>query len=109
MKEINNESGDVTISENESLFEKKLIADQINWANGFIPENNLKVKAKIRYNAIEKEAILNLIDEDHISITFDDPVRAITPGQPVVLYKEDSVLGGGIIKETISIKEKSNV
>ena len=109
VKEINNESGDVTISENESLFEKKLIADQINWANGFIPENNLKVKAKIRYNAIEKEAILNLIDEDHISITFDDPVRAITPGQPVVLYKEDSVLGGGIIKETISIKEKSNV
>ena len=86
-----------------------MIADQINWANGFIPENNLKVKAKIRYNAIEKEAILNLIDEDHISITFDDPVRAITPGQPVVLYQEDSVLGGGIIKETISIKEKSNV
>jgi len=109
VKEINNKSGDVTISENESLFEKSLIADQVNWANGFTPENNLKVKAKIRYNAIEKEAILNLIDEDQISITFYDPVRAITPGQPVVLYKEDSVLGGGIIKETVSIKEKSNV
>ena len=109
VKSINNKNGDVVISENESLFEKELIADQVNWTDGYVPKDNIKIKAKIRYNAIEKEATLRIIDNDMISIIFDSPVRAITPGQPVVIYQDSSVLGGGIIKNSISTKEKTNV
>ena len=69
----------------------------------------MKVKAKIRYNAIEQEAKLKIISENKISVVFDKPVRAITPGQPVVLYKNDKVLGGGIIKNSIPLKTKANV
>ena len=69
----------------------------------------MKVKAKIRYNAIEQEAKLKIISENKISVIFDKPVRAITPGQPVVLYENDKVLGGGIIKNSIPLKTKANV
>ena len=93
----------MVISENESLFEKELIADQVNWADGYTPEDNIKIKAKIRYNAIEQEATLKILDKNLISVIFDSPVRAITPGQPVVIYQDSSVLGGGIIKNSISI------
>ena len=109
VKSINSSTGDVVISDNEKLFEKELIADQVNWTKGFEPSNNMKVKAKIRYNAIEQEAKLKIISENKISVIFDKPVRAITPGQPVVLYENDKVLGGGIIKNSIPLKTKANV
>ena len=97
------------ISDNDKLFEKELIADQINWTKGYTPLDKIKIKAKIRYNAIEQEATLNLISKDKISVVFDKPVRAITPGQPVVLYDGEKVLGGGIIKNSIPIKSEANV
>ena len=103
VKSINKENGDVIISRNSELFERKLIADEVNWSNGTIPKNNIKIKAKIRYNAIESDATLK-INKDSLNtfmLIFNKPVRAITPGQPVVIYKNDLVLGGGIIKQTI--------
>ncbi len=109
VKSINSSNGDVIISDNDKLFEKELIADQINWTKGYIPLDKIKIKAKIRYNAIEQEATLNLISKNKISVVFDKPVRAITPGQPVVLYDGEKVLGGGIIKNSIPIKSEANV
>lgn len=109
VKSIDSSNGDVIISDNEKLFEKELIADQINWTKGFTPKDKLRVKAKIRYNAIEQNAVVNIISKDEISVVFDNPVRAITPGQPVVLYQGEKVLGGGIIKNSIPIKSEANV
>ena len=91
------------------MFERKLIADEVNWSNGTIPKNNIKIKAKIRYNAIESDATLK-INKDSLNtfmLIFNKPVRAITPGQPVVIYKNDLVIGGGIIKQTI--KDDKNI
>ena len=109
VKSINKENGDVIVSRNSELFERKLIADEVNWSNGTIPKNNIKIKAKIRYNAIESDATLK-INKDSLNtfmLIFNKPVRAITPGQPVVIYKNDLVIGGGIIKQTV--KDDKNI
>ena len=60
----------------------------------------IKVKAKIRYSHEESEAILIPIENEKISLKFKEPQFAITPGQAVVFYDEDVVLGGGIIERS---------
>lgn len=59
----------------------------------------MKITAKIRYNQSEKPAIIKPLNENEIEVEFENPQRAITPGQAVVFYNGDNVLGGGIIKE----------
>ena len=58
----------------------------------------MRVKAKIRYNQKEQPATVEQIGENRIKVTFDEPQRAITKGQSVVLYDDDIVVGGGIIE-----------
>lgn len=68
--------------------------------NILLPEvftDGQKVKAKIRYSAKESNAILK-IEDGHKKIIFDHSQRAITPGQSVVLYKDDIIIAGGKIK-----------
>ena len=57
-----------------------------------------KIKAKTRYKQIEAEATITQTSETTAHIEFDSPLRAITPGQSVVFYDGDYVVGGGIIK-----------
>ena len=54
-KSINSSTGEVVISDNEKLFEKELIADQVNWTKGFEPSNNMKVKAKLDITQLNKK------------------------------------------------------
>ena len=56
-----------------------------------------KVFAKIRYAHKGEMCLLEKIGEDMVRCTFDNPVRAVTPGQAVVFYEQDYVLGGGTI------------
>ena len=56
-----------------------------------------KIKAKIRYSAKEADATIR-IKEKNINVIFDKPQRAITPGQSVVIYKDDIIIAGGKIK-----------
>lgn len=88
----------VILCDNESLFTKELQAENIN----FIPfdrlDGTLRVKAKTRYKHTEQWATLVQTDEDSFRLVFDEPQRAISKGQSVVLYDGDYVIGGGIIK-----------
>ena len=59
----------------------------------------MKITAKIRYNQSETHATIKPLNENEIEVEFENPQRAITPGQAVVFYDGDNVLGGGIIKE----------
>ncbi len=82
--------------------EKELYATQLEGREiNLIPFDNLeqpiKVKAKIRYRQAEQPATVEQIGPDRLRITFDQPQRAITKGQSVVLYNGDYVVGGGII------------
>jgi len=95
------ERNEVVIGDNSDVFSKGLIADEVN----FIPFDNLKepikVKAKIRYSAKPAEATIFRYNDSQIKVFFDTPQRAITPGQAVVFYKDDYLLGGGTILKSI--------
>ncbi|MEA4848803.1 MAG: aminomethyltransferase beta-barrel domain-containing protein [Clostridiaceae bacterium] len=59
----------------------------------------MDVKAKIRYSARETAARVIPLDEDRVRVVFEEPQRAITPGQTVVFYQEDVLAGGGTIEK----------
>jgi tRNA-specific 2-thiouridylase len=79
------------------LGRRELIAYRVSLVSGVVPKSPLKVAAKIRYKAVEAEATLTPLDENRVTLTFVKPQRDITPGQGVVFYQGEVVLGGGII------------
>lgn len=97
--EIDTDKNRVILCDNESLFTATLTATDINLISVpdlYIP---MKVKAKVRYRHQEQNATAVQIDDNTIRVTFDEPQRAITKGQAVVLYDGDIVVGGGTISE----------
>lgn len=88
----------VTLCTNEQLFSSELTADDFNWLIPN-PDNEIKCKARIRYNMKEQDATVFKLDDGKVKIVFDKPQRAITKGQAVVLYDGDTVVGGGTIIE----------
>ncbi len=90
-------SNTVILGYNDDLFTTTLVANNVNLIS--IPEINgeLRCKARPRYNAKEAWATVTKLDEDKIQVVFDEPQRAITKGQAVVLYDEEVVIGGGTI------------
>jgi len=92
----NIEDNTVTLCTNEELFSKELTAIDFNW---LIPEpgSEIKCRARVRYNMKEQPAAAFILDDDSVKVVFNEPQRAITKGQAVVLYDGDTVLGGGTI------------
>lgn len=99
--EIDNRDNRVTIGTDKDLHHQSLIATDLNWVSISPPNTALKIKAKIRYKDEESPATLFPIESGSVKITFDSPKRAITPGQSVVFYEDERLLGGGIIEKTI--------
>jgi tRNA-specific 2-thiouridylase len=87
----------VTLGGEESLFSKVLFADEFNLISRKTIDRPLRVGAMTRYRQAEQPATVEMTGPDKIRLTFDEPQRAVAPGQAVVLYEEDSVLGGGTI------------
>ena len=90
-------TGDVVIGENADVFSSTLICDRVNFMGMEDLKEPRKVMAKIRYAHKGDICLLERINETQIRCTFENPVRAITPGQAVVFYEQDYVLGGGTI------------
>ena len=86
----------VTVGPEEMLFDRIVYADEVNWIA--IPEltGPLRVTARTRYHQVEQAATVYPA-ECGFRLEFDQPQRAPTPGQAVVLYQGDTVLGGGTI------------
>lgn len=87
----------VTVGPEENLFDRIVYADEVNWIA--IPELTapLRVTARTRYHQTEQVATVYPAGEGQFRLEFDQPQRAPTPGQAVVLYQGDVVLGGGTI------------
>lgn len=92
------ETNSVVLGENEALFSRELTAGDVNLIALDRIDAPLRCMAKIRYRHQAAWATVTQPDEDTLRVVFDDPQRAITPGQSVVLYHEDLVLGGGVIR-----------
>ena len=91
------ERNTVTLGPNQDLFRPSLTAGQLNLIAVARLDRPIRVRAKVRYRMAEQPAILEQTGPDTALLTFDQPQRAITPGQSVVFYRDDVVLGGGII------------
>ncbi len=88
----------VTLGDDEDLFDTELTASSVNFVKySEIPSEGIPVTAKIRYKDEGAKAIAYPYGEDRIRVIFEEPRRAITPGQSVVLYEGDDVIAGGII------------
>ena len=87
----------VILGKNEDLFCTELDAQGFNFIAFDVPPKQFRAKAKVRYRQKEQWATVTVKDKDNVHISFDEPQRAITKGQAVVLYDDDVVLGGGVI------------
>jgi len=96
--QINRDKNVVVIGDQEETLGMELTADQVSYVSDFVPQEPLNITAKIRYNSPEAEAVVYPLENNRAKIVFKKPQRAITPGQSVVFYKADEVVGGGIIR-----------
>jgi tRNA-specific 2-thiouridylase len=90
----------VIVGEEKEIFRTRLIANNLTWANG-APSDGILVKAKIRYRHMEDDAVIRVRSHNEALVEFKTPQRAITPGQAVVFYREERVIGGGWINEVL--------
>ena len=95
--DIRKETNEVVLGTNEDVFAPALLADRINLMSVDSLEGPKEVFAKIRYNHKGAPCRIEMAGDDRIKVTFHEPQRAITPGQAVVFYDGDHVLGGGTI------------
>lgn len=91
------EHNTVTLGTNQDLFHRSLNAGQLNLIAVDRLDQPIQVMAKVRYRMAEQPATLEQTGPDTARLTFQQPQRAITPGQSVVFYQDDVVLGGGVI------------
>ncbi len=102
---IDPEANTVTLGKKEDLLHRSLMAREVNWIVGDAagPGEPLRCRAKVRYNSEPLPATALVTSPDHLTVRFDDPVLAITPGQAVVCYDlhSERLLGGGWI-DTVS-------
>lgn len=90
-------SNEVVIGEHEDLFSTELYCDKVNWMAVSSIDAPYRCVGKIRYAHKGTPCVVEPAEDGKYKVTFDEPVRAITPGQSVVFYEEDYVLGGGSI------------
>ena len=92
------EKNQVILGSNEDLMADTVYANHVNLIAMDRIEGELRCKAKIRYKHKEADAIATQISDTEIKVVFDVPQRGITPGQSLVLYDGDVVIGGGVIR-----------
>jgi tRNA-specific 2-thiouridylase len=96
---IEPKSNIIVLGNEEELYSQKLAAKKLNWISGKAQQDPITVTAKIRYKSKEAEAVL-FFRNGSVDVHFARPQKAVTPGQAIVFYNVDEVLGGGIIDKT---------
>lgn len=97
--DIDSEKNTVIVGSREELYWDELVAGGLNWIAFEKLEEPLEVGVRIRHGAAEAAALVTPVTEDMVYVKFCQPQLAITPGQAVVFYRGDVVLGGGTIEK----------
>ena len=87
----------VTVGPRDALDRTRLTASSVNWVSGAPPDGSGRLTARIRHRHPDAPAQIEPLAEDRVAVRFDEPQRAVAPGQAVVFYDGDTVLGGGWI------------
>lgn len=94
---IRPETNELVVGTHDELGGDRLVAHEVNWIAGEPPSGPARAGVKIRYRGEEVPALVTPIGKDEAAVHFDRQLRDITPGQGVVFYDDEVVLGGGII------------
>jgi len=95
---IDPDRNEVTVGPRKTLYADRLTAAQVNWVSIAAPTRELRAEAQIRYAHRAAPATLRPLPDRRVEVTFDEPQRAVTPGQAAVFYNGDLLLGGGWIE-----------
>jgi tRNA-specific 2-thiouridylase len=96
--EVRPETRSVVVGEEEALLGRRLVARDVNWLSAPEPAAPRRADVRIRYRHAEAPATLRPLGAGRVEVTFDEPQRAITPGQAAVFYEGEVCLGGGWIE-----------
>lgn len=89
----------VTVGEEQEALAAEVWVRRANWIFWETPPSVFRAKVRTRYHGEEAEATMKTYPDGKVRIIFDNPLRALTPGQAAVFYEDDIVLGGGILQE----------
>jgi tRNA-specific 2-thiouridylase len=87
----------VIVGRNEELFKQRIRVEKLHWLSDRAPDTTLDYQVRIRYSHKGSTAKLDLDDSGYGNIYFNEPQRAVTPGQFAVIYHGTELLGSGII------------
>ena len=96
--ELRGETNEVVVGFKDKTFKDRLVADDLNWIAFDKLDKEIKCQAKIRSTQTPTNVTVRPIGENKIEVVFEDMQKSIAPGQSVVLYDGDVVLGGGVIE-----------
>ena len=99
---IDVEKNAIYVGENEELFKSTFVVTNVNWIAFDNLDKETDCEIKIRYQHNPQKGRISPLTEDRVMVKFNQPERAITPGQSAVFYQGDVVLGGGVIDRVVN-------
>jgi len=90
----------------EKLYSDSIIATNVSWVSKDNMPESFGCTAKFRYRQPDNKVTVEVLDETRVKVIFDEPIRAVTPGQAVVFYQGEECLGGGTIDQVFKNNER---